>query len=124
MVRPENLGAALANNHGPCITTPNTKKATPATAKSTPLAKSKGVDKYGFLLSGSRSFCAAMYGKAGGATTAAVKAATAKQFGADKGYPRLNMLRKLNATSKKWAVVTTAHFLLVAFNFRSMLRRG
>ncbi len=72
-----------------------------------PLAKSKGVDKYGFLLSGSRSFCAAMYGKAGGATTAAVKAATAKQFGPDKGYPRLNMLRKLNATSKKWQVVTT-----------------
>ncbi len=81
-----------------------TTKSAPAT-KSVPLAKSKGVDKYNFQLAGKRSFAATLYGKAGGATTAAVKAATLKKYG--KGYPMLNMLRKLDSTSKAWRVVTT-----------------
>ena len=63
------------------------------------------MDKYGFALSGKRAFAATLYGKKGGATTAAVKAATHAKYG--KGYPMLNMLRKLDSQSKKWQVVTT-----------------
>lgn len=81
------------------------KTNTKATPTATPMAKSKGVDKYNFQLSGKRAFAATLYGKAGGATTAAVKAATLAKYG--KGYPMLNMLRKLDSTSKKWQVVTT-----------------
>ncbi len=74
-------------------------------AKPVPLATSKGVDKYGFANSGKRAFAATLYGRKGGATTAQVKAATLAKY--KKGYPMLNMLRKLQSTSKVWQVVTT-----------------
>ncbi len=85
-------------------TTTKAKKATKAT-KAVPLATSKGIDKYGFSNSGKRAYAATLYGAKGGATTAAVKAATLAKYG--KGYPMLNMLRKLQSTSKVWQVVTT-----------------
>jgi hypothetical protein len=97
-------GWPLANNPGQVlkIATPNPA---PKADKPVALARSKGLDKFGFALSGKRSFAATLYAKKGGATTAAVKAATFTKYG--KGYPMLNMLRKLDSTSKKWCVVTT-----------------
>ncbi len=85
--------------------TTKTKTKTTKATKAVPLATSKGIDKYGFSNSGKRAYAATLYGAKGGATTAAVKAATLKKYG--KGYPMLNMLRKLQSTSKAWQVVTT-----------------
>lgn len=70
------------------------------------MKKNTGTDKYGFQKSGKRSYAATLYGKKGGMTTEDVKAATGKHFKC-AGYPMLNMLRKLDATSKKWKVETT-----------------
>lgn len=75
-------------------------------AKPKPLPTSKGVDKYGFAKTGKRAFAATLYARTAGATTAQVKAATLVKYG--KGYPMLNMLRKLDKTSKAWAVQTTS----------------
>ncbi len=64
-----------------------------------------GTDKYGYQKSGKRSFVATLYGRKGGATTADVKAATLKKY--KKSYPMLNMLRKLDGSSKAWKVTTS-----------------
>lgn len=79
--------------------TTTTKKA----SKPVPLKVSKGVDKYGFSKTGKRAFAATLYAK--GATTAQVKAKTLVKYG--KGYPMLNMLKKLDTNSKAWKVTTT-----------------
>ena len=71
----------------------------------TDMKKNTGTDKYNFQKSGKRSFAATLYGKKGGATTEDVKEATLKKY--KKSYPMLNMLRKLDATSKKWKVETS-----------------
>ena len=84
---------------------PTTKAKKAKAAKPAPLATSKGVDKYGFSNSGKRAFAATLYGRKGGATTAQVKEKTYAKYG--KGYPMLNMLRKLQSNSKVWRVVTT-----------------
>jgi hypothetical protein len=69
------------------------------------MKKNTGTDKYGFQKNGKRAFAATLYGKKGGASTEDVKLAMRMKY--EKDYPMLNMLRKLNATSKKWKVVTT-----------------
>lgn len=102
MVQPTR-GAVLAT--APCNAMPTTQKATKPQAPK-PLATSKGVDKFGFAKTGKRAFAATLYSRKAGATTAQVKAATLAKY--KKGYPMLNMLRKLNATSKAWAVQTTS----------------
>ena len=79
---------------------PTPKQATP---KENP-PKAKGLDKYGLANSGKRAFAATLYGRKVGATTAQVKAATLKKYG--KGYPMLNMLSKLDKTSKTWRKAT------------------
>ncbi len=79
----------------------------PTTSKTTPKEnppKASGIDKYGFAKSGKRSFVAAMYGRKGGATTAQVIAATLTKY--KKGYPMLNLLTKLDKTSKTWRKAT------------------
>lgn len=78
---------------------------TKPSAKPKPLATSKGVDKWGFANTGKRHFAAGLYASKAGATTAQVKAATLKKY--SKGYPMLNMLRKLDKTSKAYKVSTT-----------------
>ena len=82
----------------------STQKAETAKATAKPLKKSQGTDKYGFAKTGKRSYAATLYAK--GATTAQVKTKTLAKYG--KGYPMLNMLRKLDATSKAWKVATTS----------------
>ena len=74
-------------------------------AEETVMKKQTGTDKYGYQKSGKRSFAATLYGKKNGATTSEVKTATLKKYG--KGYPMLNMLRKLDGSSKAWKVTTT-----------------